>query len=194
VDDEELPFYVGKGKANRARNHLKPELLAKPSYKNHIIRKAIREGKRIHIEYEATELTEKQAFGCEINTIAFYGRRNNGTGCLANMTDGGEGRSGDMHDAEARRKMAEAWQHRERGYKHTEQSKRNMAAGRKAPSMGGRLNLGRVHTEQSRMNMSEGQRRGMTGKGNRGRVHSEQARLNMSLAAKRRYASKSIEL
>ena len=36
--------------------------------------------------------------------IAFYGRINNDTGCLANLTDGGEGMSGWVPSEETRQK------------------------------------------------------------------------------------------
>jgi hypothetical protein len=42
-------------------------------------------------------LTEQEAFILESNLIKEYGRLDLGTGCLANMTDGGEGCSGLIH-------------------------------------------------------------------------------------------------
>lgn len=54
----------------------------------------MRNGKQpvIHIVYDS--LTEQDAFQKESSLIAHYGRRDTGTGCLMNMSDGGEGNSG----------------------------------------------------------------------------------------------------
>jgi NUMOD3 motif len=43
----------------------------------------------------------------EVALIARYGRMNNGTGCLANLTDGGEGVYGLRHSEETRKKLVE---------------------------------------------------------------------------------------
>lgn len=75
--EDGTPYYVGKGIGNRA--YQKNRRL-KPPPKNRIIIQ--------------DRLTEEQAFQQEIEHIAFYGRKDNGTGMLRNLTDGGEGASG----------------------------------------------------------------------------------------------------
>jgi hypothetical protein len=42
-----------------------------------------------------------------IRLIAFYGRIDNGTGCLRNLTDGGEGVTGRIQPEEERRRRSE---------------------------------------------------------------------------------------
>jgi hypothetical protein len=48
--------------------------------------------------------SEGDAFDAERFLISFYGRRDIGTGCLANLTDGGEGTSGIVNSEATREK------------------------------------------------------------------------------------------
>jgi hypothetical protein len=52
--------------------------------------------------------TEKDAFFAEMFLIALYGRINNGTGCLRNLTNGGEGPAGMVVSEETRRRHSDA--------------------------------------------------------------------------------------
>lgn len=91
------PFYVGKGKGNRAYNT------------------AVRskEFKEIYalggctVEIVDWFIHESQAHAFEVDLIARYGRRENG-GLLVNKTDGGEGAVGCIRDEETRTKISEA--------------------------------------------------------------------------------------
>jgi hypothetical protein len=88
------PYYVGKGKGNRA--------FAK---KGHNI--AVPERGRIQFQYWGSE---QEALDMEVWWIKFWGRKDNGTGILRNMTDGGvggktKGHTGHKHSEEARRKI-----------------------------------------------------------------------------------------
>jgi len=91
--EDGTPYYVGKGIGNRA--YQKNRRL-KPPPKNRIIIQ--------------DRLTEEQAFQQEIEHIAFYGRRDNGTGMLRNLTDGGEGASGAIKSDESIQKQKDARQ------------------------------------------------------------------------------------
>jgi hypothetical protein len=76
--EDGTPYYIGKGKGNRiTAKHNVPV----PKNCTNII--------KIH-----EELTEEFAHEMEILFIATYGRKNNNTGILRNLTDGGEGSSG----------------------------------------------------------------------------------------------------
>ena len=77
------------------------------THKNNIIKKDLAEGKRIRIKILAESLTEAQAFKLECEWIAYYGREVDGTGCLTNLTVGGEGVSGFRHSESTRKKMSE---------------------------------------------------------------------------------------
>jgi hypothetical protein len=88
--EDGTPYYVGKGKGNRA-------------YKKHRVKCPPTE--RIIIqEFEC----EDDAFFAEKFLIALYGRTDNATGCLSNLTDGGEGQAGVKYTEERRSKVAKA--------------------------------------------------------------------------------------
>ena len=72
-------YYIGKGMGNRARD-------------NHRHIPVPKDPKRI--VKIAENLTEEDAFSLEKSQIKEYGRIDNGTGCLRNLTDGGDGTSG----------------------------------------------------------------------------------------------------
>jgi len=70
-----IPYYVGKGKGNRAyAPHRVPVLTDKS-----------------RIEIVKTNLTNKEALKLEIDLITKYGRKDIGTGVLHNLIDGGTG-------------------------------------------------------------------------------------------------------
>jgi hypothetical protein len=86
------PYYVGKGSGNRAQQSV--EKHRPPKDKERIIVQ----------EFES----EDDAFLVEKLYIALWGRKNNSTGILKNLTDGGEGPSGQILSEEAKRKMSES--------------------------------------------------------------------------------------
>jgi hypothetical protein len=92
--EDRTPYYIGKGKGDRI--HSTNRTYKPPKDKSRII-------------FLKQNLTEEEAFKHEKYMIAVLGRKDNGTGILRNMTDGGEGASncGTLEQrSEARRK---AW-------------------------------------------------------------------------------------
>ena len=85
------PYYVGKGRGMRAYSN------------DHRVRPPV---DKAMIVFVARNLSESAAFTIEVALIAQYGRIDNNSGCLRNLTSGGEGASG--HSESARRKMRDA--------------------------------------------------------------------------------------
>lgn len=89
---EYQPFYIGKGRNKREIIHLCPSMLTTKSIKNSTIKSIINESGEMPIHYRIySGLTNKEAINIEIDMIKHFGRKDNGTGILANHTDGGDG-------------------------------------------------------------------------------------------------------
>lgn len=191
------PFYVGKGRDERIGDHRQEakSLRSKPgrkSIKVRVIHKLWKEGKDFKEKIVFSNLKEQLAFDLEMKLISVFGRINCGTGCLANMTDGGEGTSGLIHTEEVRKRISEAnknpseeqrLENRKRnlgnkhglGYRHTDEAKKKMSIARK----GRQPTLGHHFSEETKRKMSE------SGRGNKnslGYHHSEETRQKMSEA------------
>ena len=88
------PYYIGKGKNNRAWKKHKNEI------------KTPKDPTRIIICESG--LTEIGAFALERRLIRRYGRKDNETGILRNLTDGGEGAPGVIRSEENRKKISKS--------------------------------------------------------------------------------------
>jgi hypothetical protein len=86
------PYYIGKGHGKRAYE----------SYLGHL---APKDRSRILI---FPMLNEAEAFESEIALIDLFGRKDLGTGCLRNRTDGGEGQKGRKRSEIICHKISEA--------------------------------------------------------------------------------------
>lgn len=91
--EDATPYYVGKGRNNRAFSKTGRSIHI-PSDKSRIV-------------FYAENLTEDEAFALEKELIAKYGRKDNGTGILRNLTDGGDGVSGWIVKDEIKIKISE---------------------------------------------------------------------------------------
>ena len=86
------PYYIGKGKNNRAYIGHNNRI---PSNKDYI--QIIRDN-----------LTEQEAIDLEILLIEKYGRKDLGTGILINLSNGGEGASGAVRSQEHKTRISQA--------------------------------------------------------------------------------------
>jgi hypothetical protein len=87
--EDKTPYYIGKGKDNRV-------------YKKHMVPVPPND----RILFLKKNLTEQEAIKHEIYMIAIFGRKNNKTGILRNLTDGGEGSSGRKFSKETIERMS----------------------------------------------------------------------------------------
>jgi hypothetical protein len=124
--EDGTPYYIGKGKGDRI--YSKQRGIKAPKDKSRII--LLKEG-----------LTEEEAFKHEIYMIAVFGRKDLGTGTLRNRTNGGEGASGAVRSAEARKNMSKA------------QSGRTLSEGHKKKIS--EANTGKIRTEEFKRRVSE---------------------------------------
>jgi hypothetical protein len=90
------PYYIGKGKGKRAwKKHKKDNVRPPKDFSRIIICECY--------------LTELGAFALERRLIRWYGRKDNGSGILRNLTDGGDGvhnRTGWHHSEEVKQKIS----------------------------------------------------------------------------------------
>lgn len=139
---DRTPYYIGKGKGNRAYK----------KYKNEI--KIPKDKSRIIVLKQ--NLTEEEAFKHEIYMIAVLGRKDLGTGILRNKTDGGEGSVGLIMPDEAKQKISKVHkgktlseEHKQilekyRVKKHCEESIEKM----RKSKIGNKWNVGRKLSEE----------------------------------------------
>lgn len=88
--EDGTPYYVGKGKENRA--YSKQRSIHQPKDKSRIV-------------FWHKDLSEEKAFELEKHYISLFGRKDQSTGILRNQTDGGEGCSGRKATEEFLQKM-----------------------------------------------------------------------------------------
>lgn len=156
--DKNEPFYIGIGKLpNHKRAY---ETQKRNEFWRNVVSKTDYE-----VEILFDNISWEEAQKKEIEFIALYGKRDNGTGTLVNIADGGEGSKGFKHTEEAKKKIAEESKNRIRkpisektkqkiretltgrvgsnkGFKHTEETKlklRLINLGKTGPNKGKRM-------------------------------------------------------
>jgi hypothetical protein len=132
--EDRTPYYIGKGKGNRAHRRSKRDIKP-PKDKSRII-------------FLKQNLTEKEAFRHEVYMIAVLGRKDLGTGILRNKTNGGEGTLGIVVTPEFRQKMSELT----KGRKHTQEAKEKVSKANKGKSP---WNKGKSPPEEVKQKISQ---------------------------------------
>jgi hypothetical protein len=141
--EDGTPYYIGKGKGNRAYKKSKREINP-PVDKNRII-------------FLKKNLTEDEAFRHEVYMIDIFGRKDLGTGILRNKTNGGEGLSGLIWSEEHKEKISKSQEGESNsfyGKSHSEETRKKLSnafSGKNHPQYGGtiseehKLILSRIH-------------------------------------------------
>ena len=107
---DSTPYYIGKGKGNRA--YCKRHSVSVPTDKSKII-------------FYHTNLTEDESTSLEKHYIKLYGRKDLGTGILYNQTNGGDG--GDTSKSKAYLKAKAENRFSNKGIKHTSEHNKKIA-------------------------------------------------------------------
>ena len=110
--EDDSPYYIGKGKDDRA--YRKHKGISVPKDKSRIF-------------FMETNLSDLGALALERRYIRWYGRKDNNTGILRNKTDGGEGCSGVIRTEEQNKAISD----RLTGRKLSPEHSANIAAAKK---------------------------------------------------------------
>lgn len=150
--EDGTPYYVGKGSGSRA---FKTD--------DHGV-KCPKDLERILVQPQPSE---DSAFEVERFLISFYGRRDLKSGCLRNLTSGGDGASGLRWTLEQRKRLSES----HKGLVRTQSHRKNLA----------RALTGKKASEETRRKQSEAAKR---------RIQTPEGKKNLSLAGKRGAAAR----
>lgn len=156
-------FYVGKGRGKRSHS---------PHNRNrhwkNIVAKLDASGSGYEVRIIVSGLTEDEAFRLEQERIRYWRQSVD----LANISDGGEGRSGFKHSEETKRLIGE----KGRGRKASERTRALLSQSR----IGNKHTLGRKLTEEHKRKIGEASRG--ENNPNYGRVFDEEVRERMRQA------------
>lgn len=170
-------FYVGKGQRKRISQHFNNAKRGELSLVAKVIRKTQATGGDIKCLIDSVHRSEWSALARERELIACLGRRNNGTGSLVNLTDGGEGVSG-LKMSQSTRAILSA----------KRKALLQTPAGRELINRIADINRGRPHSEEHKAKIAAtltGRRcsdetRRKIGQANSGRVLSSERRAEIS--------------
>lgn len=164
--EDGTPYYAGKGHGNRAFTSRAHNLHCP------------KDRARIMV---FPQLNEVDAFESEKEMIWLFGRKDLGTGCLRNLTDGGEGTAGAIVSKETRKKQSAAKigkpSPRKGQTTSLETRVKQSAAAKNRPCLLAGWNKGISSTEEHKKKQSESLKQNY-----KPRLFSEETRKKMSLA------------
>lgn len=185
--EDDSPYYVGKGKGRRAFGRSNHRRLHPPKDLSRIVL--------------FSQDSEAAAFESEQDLIALFGRKDLGTGCLRNLTDGGEGASGYKPTEEVRQRWSETrmghpgWN---KGIPQSEETKQKISVSNQGHSVApetrekiSNSHIGLKHSAESKQKMSQ-QRKGCSSPW-KGKTASTETRKQQSDSAKNRWKNMSQE-
>lgn len=200
--DKNEPFYIGIGKTEKRayekikRNKFWHNVIAKTEYE---------------VEILFDDLSWESAGEKEKEFIKLYGKRDNNTGCLVNITDGGDGILGVRHTEETRKKIGEESRNRKRGPRSPETKEKLRLAnlGKVGNRLGSKVseetklklrlanlgkvgpNKGKAMSEETKRKISETKRLNPAPK--RYVKHTEETKRKVSDGLKRYFANKRLQ-
>jgi hypothetical protein len=145
------------------------------------------------VEIVLCNLSFEEAIINEIEYIKLFGRKDNNTGTLANMTDGGEGSLGVIKSEETLIKIINSLKGRivseetrekiriaNTGKKHTQETKDKLSIA----SKGNKNNIGKKHSEETKQKISNSKKGNISWNKGLKNCYSEEAKLKMGLGRK----------
>jgi hypothetical protein len=177
--DKNEVFYIGIGNDSDGKYYRANSIKSRNTIWHNIIKKS-----DYKVEIIFDNFTWDQAKEKEKELIAFYGRKDKGTGVLCNLTDGGDGSFGLIVSEEIRKKKSEFF----KGRLFSEETRKKISkalTGRKVSEdvvkKRSKSNTGKKRTEETKLKMSQRM------KGNKytlGRILSEDHKQKLSKAHK----------
>jgi hypothetical protein len=172
--DKNEPFYIGIGKTDKRAY----EKIKRNKFWYNVVSKT-----DFEVEILFEDLSWEEAGEKEKEFIKLYGKRDNNTGTLVNITDGGGGILGLRHTEESKKKIGEESRNRKR-QPRTEETKLKLRL----------ANLGKVSNYKNRIVTQEtrdkiaNSLRGRVGP-NKGKIMSEETKRKISETKKKRLAN-----
>lgn len=182
-----FPFYIGKGLKHRPKRHLS-EFKHKIKNKRPVtlkVQELHKKGLKPIIEIYKENITEDEAFKFEVELIKKFGRLDNKTGILLNLTNGGRRNDGYIvlnhpfkgknHSKESKERIRNSLL----GFKHTKETKKKLSEAK----IGNKNALGAKHSKEANI------LKGIREKGNKkalGYKHTEESLKKISESSKLR--------
>jgi uncharacterized membrane protein YfhO len=185
------PFYIGKGKGNRAYQSGKNK---RSLYWHNIVNKY-----GYDIIFLELNLTDEEAIRKEIYWINRIGRKDLNEGPLVNLTDGGEGLCGRIVSDETRKKISEAARNiSEETRKKMSDAKKNISEETRKKMSESARNISeetRKKMSDAKKNMSDETRKKMSeSRKGKSRKHSDETKEKIKLSWIKRKENKTIKI